>query len=79
MNWTTGWYLKQTGISATAKKCWKQHLPGSPTSRETGSFTVIMGPGKVVDIERDKVAYVIKFDNIETLRKISFKAKLEKG
>jgi DNA helicase-2/ATP-dependent DNA helicase PcrA len=39
----------------------------------------IMGPGGVVDIDRDKAAYVIKFDNIETLRKINFKAKLERG
>jgi DNA helicase-2/ATP-dependent DNA helicase PcrA len=38
----------------------------------------IMGPGEVVDIDRDKAAYMIKFDNIETLRKINFKVKLEK-
>jgi DNA helicase II / ATP-dependent DNA helicase PcrA len=38
----------------------------------------IMGCGEVVDIDRDKAAYVIKFDGIETLRKINFKAKLEK-
>lgn len=37
----------------------------------------IMGAGEVVDIDRDKAAYVIKFDGLGTLRKISFKAKLE--
>lgn len=37
----------------------------------------IMGAGAVVDIDRDKAAYVIKFDNLGTVRKINFKAKLE--
>ena len=37
----------------------------------------IMGDGEVVDIDSDNAAYVIKFDDIGTLRKISFKAKLE--
>jgi DNA helicase-2/ATP-dependent DNA helicase PcrA len=39
----------------------------------------IMGAGEVVDIDSDKAAYVIKFDSLGTLRKINFKAKLEKG
>lgn len=37
----------------------------------------IMGAGEVVDIDRDKAAYVIKFDAIGTVRKINFKVKLE--
>lgn len=37
----------------------------------------IMGAGKVVDIYRDQAAYLIKFDDLETHRKINFKAKLE--
>ena len=37
----------------------------------------IMGAGEIMDIDRDLSAYVIKFDNIETTRKISFKVKLE--
>ncbi|MHC1719394.1 MAG: ATP-dependent helicase [Clostridiaceae bacterium] len=36
----------------------------------------IMGAGEVIDIDIDKAAYVIKFDNIGTLRQISFKANL---
>jgi DNA helicase-2/ATP-dependent DNA helicase PcrA len=36
----------------------------------------IMGPGEVLDIDRDQAAYVIKFDDLATLRKISFKANL---
>lgn len=38
---------------------------------------IIMGTGEVVDIDRDKAAYLIKFDDLETRRKISFKVKLE--
>ena len=37
----------------------------------------IMGAGAVVDIDRDTAAYVIKFDDLGTVRKINFKAKLE--
>ncbi|HWP96356.1 MAG TPA: hypothetical protein VN426_05860, partial [Syntrophomonadaceae bacterium] len=36
----------------------------------------IMGAGEVVDIDRDQAVYVIKFDDLETQRKISFKVKL---
>jgi DNA helicase-2/ATP-dependent DNA helicase PcrA len=39
----------------------------------------IMGAGVVVDIVRDHAAYLIKFDNLSTPRKISFKARLEAG
>ena len=37
----------------------------------------IMGAGEVVDIDRNNTAYLIKFDELETPRKINFKAKLE--
>jgi DNA helicase-2/ATP-dependent DNA helicase PcrA len=37
----------------------------------------IMGAGEVVDIDSDKAAYAIKFDDLGTVRKINFKAKLE--
>lgn len=39
----------------------------------------IMGAGDVVAIDRDQAAYLIKFDDLQTPRKISFKAKLEPG
>jgi DNA helicase-2/ATP-dependent DNA helicase PcrA len=39
----------------------------------------IMGCGQITDIDRDKSAYIVKFDTLETVRKISFKAKLEKA
>ena len=38
----------------------------------------IMGEGEILDINNDKGAYVIKFEDIDTPREISFKAKLEK-
>jgi len=37
----------------------------------------IMGAGEVVDVDRNNAAYLIKFDDLATRRKISFKAKLE--
>lgn len=36
----------------------------------------IMGAGEIIDIDRDQAVYVIKFDGLETQRKISFKVKL---
>jgi DNA helicase-2/ATP-dependent DNA helicase PcrA len=38
-----------------------------------------MGEGQILDINTDKGAYVVKFEDIETPREISFKAKLEKA
>jgi DNA helicase-2/ATP-dependent DNA helicase PcrA len=36
----------------------------------------VMGAGEIVDIDTAKGAYVIRFDALETVRSISFKAKL---
>lgn len=38
----------------------------------------IFGSGTVVDVDLIKAAHLVKFDNIDTLRSISFRAKLEK-
>ena len=38
----------------------------------------LFGPGTVLDADMDKGAHVIQFDEMETPRKISFRAKLEK-
>ncbi|MDO4459821.1 MAG: UvrD-helicase domain-containing protein [Clostridia bacterium] len=38
----------------------------------------IMGDGTVIEVDRNKNCYIIKFDDLSTNRKISFKAKLEK-
>jgi DNA helicase-2/ATP-dependent DNA helicase PcrA len=53
---------------------------------EDGGFQVgdrvrhaIMGKGKIVDIDRQKNAYVVQFDDLSTTRRISFKAKLERA
>ncbi|NMC26594.1 MAG: UvrD-helicase domain-containing protein [Syntrophomonadaceae bacterium] len=37
----------------------------------------IMGAGEVIDIDQNQAAYMIKFDELTTPRRISFKAKLE--
>ena len=38
----------------------------------------ILGTGEVVDIDRDKAAYAIRFDGLDTPRKINFTAKLDR-
>ncbi len=38
----------------------------------------ILGAGEVVDIDRDKAAYAIRFDGLDTPRKINFTAKLDR-
>ena len=38
----------------------------------------VFGDGTVTDVDRDKGAHVVQFDNIKTPRSISFRAKLEK-
>ncbi len=37
----------------------------------------VMGAGEIVEIDRDKSAYAIRFDGLETLRSISVRARLE--
>jgi DNA helicase-2/ATP-dependent DNA helicase PcrA len=37
----------------------------------------IMGAGEIVDVDRGQAVYLIKFDGLETQRKISFKVKLK--
>ncbi len=36
----------------------------------------IMGAGTVLEVDRDSAAYLIKFDDLDTQRNISFKAKM---
>ena len=38
----------------------------------------VFGAGTVIDVDRDKGAHVVQFDNMETPRNISFRARLEK-
>ena len=38
----------------------------------------VFGPGTVTDVDKDKGAHVVQFDSMETPRRISFRAKLEK-
>ncbi|MBD5162096.1 MAG: UvrD-helicase domain-containing protein [Oscillibacter sp.] len=57
-----------------------------PESEETVSLPIgqrvrhfAFGPGTVTDVDMDKSAYVVRFDGMETPRRISFRAKLEKA
>ena len=58
----------------------EKHLPDS---FEEDLFTVgqrvqhhLLGEGTILDIDRDKLAYLIKFDTVKTPRMISFRVKL---
>ncbi|MBP1763360.1 MAG: helicase, superfamily [Firmicutes bacterium] len=55
------------------------HVASSDPPFKPGDRVVhnIMGAGEIVDIDHDKAAYLIKFDNIATMRKINFKATIE--
>ena len=39
---------------------------------------ILFGSGTVLDVDMDKGAQVVQFDEMETPRKISFRAKLER-
>ncbi|BAL84956.1 putative ATP-dependent DNA helicase C-terminal region fragment (plasmid) [Selenomonas ruminantium subsp. lactilytica TAM6421] len=78
-------------ISDTTRQDAQSYIKGMEKRMEQGSvekkaaFAVgdrvihrIMGEGEILDINNDKGAYVIKFEDIDTPREISFKAKLEK-
>ena len=49
----------------------ERFTPGSRVRHE------ILGSGTVVEIDRDKGAYVIQFDSMKTARRISFRVKLD--
>jgi DNA helicase-2/ATP-dependent DNA helicase PcrA len=67
----------ENAIAASEKMLELQSLAPSfgPGDRVVHS---IMGAGEILDIDRDKGAYVVKFDSIPTARRISMKARLER-
>jgi len=67
----TNWHISSSESRLEASAARLTFQPGNRIMHS------IMGAGEVVDIDRDRSAYLIKFDNLETLRKISFKAQLE--
>jgi len=67
----TNWHISSSESRLEASATRLTYKPGDRVVHS------IMGAGEVVDIDRDRSAYLIKFDNLETLRKISFKAQLE--
>ena len=38
----------------------------------------VFGTGTVIEVDKERSAYLVKFDDIETPRGISFRAKMEK-
>lgn len=48
---------------------------GVSAGAESPAF--LFGPGTVLDVDLEKQAHVIQFDEMETPRRISFRAKLE--
>lgn len=66
----TNWHIASSEKILAAQAAGPAFKPGDRVVHS------IMGTGAVVDIDRDKAAYVIKFDDLETVRKINFKVKL---
>lgn len=67
----TNWNIRSSENSLAASASEPTFKPGDRIIHS------IMSAGEVADIDRDKLAYLIKFDGLETLRKISFKVSLE--
>ncbi|MPM16313.1 DNA helicase II [bioreactor metagenome] len=64
----------QIGNSEKLMEVMSSELPFGPGDRIVHS---IMGSGEVIGIDRDKAAYIIKFDDLGTARNISLRAKIE--
>ena len=65
------WYITSSENSLLAAAEQKQFKPGERIKHS------IFGAGLIVDIDTDKGAYIIKFDDMETVRSMSFRVKLE--
>ena len=63
-------------------ECSQQYLPeeDSVVTFPVGQRVrhILFGTGTVLDVDMDKAAHVVQFDGMETPRRISFRAKLEK-
>ncbi|WP_042331479.1 UvrD-helicase domain-containing protein [Desulfosporosinus orientis] len=64
----------QIGSSEKLIEAKSSEFPFQPGDRIVHS---IMGAGEVMGINREKAAYLIKFDNLGTVRNISLRAKIE--
>ncbi|WP_042338490.1 ATP-dependent helicase [Desulfosporosinus youngiae] len=67
----SNWHISSSEKLIEAKS---SGFPFRPGDRIVHS---IMGTGEVIGINRDKAAYLIKFDNLGTVRNISLRAKIE--
>ncbi|WP_348982146.1 CarD family transcriptional regulator [Desulfosporosinus sp. OT] len=67
----SNWHIGSSEKLIEAKS---SEFPFRPGDRIVHS---IMGAGEVMGINREKAAYLIKFDGLETVRSISLRAKIE--
>lgn len=71
--------VTETQLSITQSDLLLEHRAQAPVFTPGDRVThSIMGPGTLLDLDRDKSAYLIQFDSLPTPRKISMKAKLER-
>ena len=75
----------EEGLVRDARAYIDHSLTYLPETDETAVFPAgqrvkhaLFGPGTVLDVDMDKGAHVVQFDEMETPRKISFRAKLER-
>lgn len=78
-------YTRELDDSLIAETKWKIRSSENSLSALSGALSFqagdrvvhgIMGAGTVVEVNRDHACYLIKFDNLDTQRNLSFKARL---
>ena len=62
---------------AASERCLPSEKPAPALRIGARARHEILGPGTVLDVDMEKLAYVIRFDAVATPRKISFRVKLE--
>lgn len=70
-------YSKQVKVSYDSQKEFIQENARIKEQKVSGQL-ILFGSGTVLDVDMDKGAHVVQFDEMETPRKISFRAKLER-
>ncbi len=76
-SWTRGSSSRTGQLIAGSEKL-LESLSGRPAFAPGDRVGhAVMGAGEVLEVDRDKGAYVVQFDSLGTRRKISMKAKLE--
>ena len=75
----------QEGLIRDARSYIDHSLRHLPETDQTGRFSLgqrvehaMFGPGTVLEVDLDRRAYSVQFDAMETPRKISFRARLDR-